>query len=574
MTKPLSLCGAIVLSTAAALAQTVIVPSAAANVEIGSTVNVWRAGACRVQCFYDSTNFTSQLTAAPITITAVEFRLANAIATNIVTYSGVQLFLSYSAVDYLSPSTTFASNRTLPAGSPTNFTGSVTTLPVAGTSPNGWFVNITLATPFVYDPSTGQDLLMELVLPSNPSPLLGNSISSGSNVPVHRANSMRFVGAGAATALTGTQSAFPPVVRFAYSPVPNAAFNVAHGQGCYQLERSFYETFAASSNDLDGKTVTMTKNANGGYDVITTVGAAVTAPVTAGLALGDDVVSPAIVLPFTFDYAGGSTNTIYVDSNGCLLLGGTGPSTTGASPASLLNAVTPRLAAAMTDLHPDGATNVANVFAGVDPGNSNVFLVTWNAVPCFNNVAPTGLVSTFQIALFDNATDDAVQFRYQTLVNDSTTNQGRCTTGFSLGAGAFDPGSSDLTAGPISTVADTPPVALTALSRPKTNSSWNLQVSNIPPSCWVVVSVFGLSDPGIDDAGIFGLPGCGLRSSLELLNAHLPAGPTLTYGLALPDDPTLNGVIFYTTAAAFVDPPQNPLGALTTNAIEGNLGLN
>jgi hypothetical protein len=33
-------------------------------------------------------------------------------------------------------------------------------------------------------------------------------------------------------------------------------------------------------------------------------------------------------------------------------------------------------------------------------------------------------------------------------------------------------------------------------------------------------------------------------------------------------------VIFYTTVAAFTNPPQNDLGVLTSNGIAGHIGLN
>jgi hypothetical protein len=450
------------------------------------------------------------------------------------------------------------------------------TLPVAGTSPNGYFLDVPLQTPFVYDPSLAIDLLMEIVVLTNPSPLQGNSTECTNNVAAHLANTIRVVDATAATALTGVQSRFAPLARFTYAPVADSAYNESLGAGCYQRERSFYEHFPFLANDLAGRTVSMTPTGNGGYDVDTTVGATFTAPTTAGLGLGDDEVSTAIVLPFTFDYPGGSTDTVYADSNGCLLLGASGPSVNGGSVPELLLAETPRLAAAFCDLEPDGMTNVDNVFAEPDPGNPNSYVFTWLNLPTFQTGgAPhTGLTSTFQIVLIDNGTNDVVLYRYQSLNNDSTSDSGGCVTGFSLGNGAIDPGPSDLTAGPISTFADQLPVALTALSRPFINATWSLHVTNVPPTCPFVLTIFGFADPGIDDGGFIGLPGCGLRATPDLTGIVFPAGSIADYGLALPNDPGLNGVVFHTTVAAFTNPPQNALGALTANGIAGHLGLN
>jgi hypothetical protein len=578
MIRFFSLGSAIALSTATALAQlpTVVVPAAAENVQIGSTVNIWRAGLSRTQAIYDSTNFSPQAPNVPLVISDVEFRLANGEMTNIVTYPSVEIYLQYSANDYLTPSTTFANNRTIAPGTLPNYAGSVTTLPVAGTAPNDYFINIPLQTPFTYDPTIGQDLLMEIVILTNPAPLTGNNISSGSNVVNHKANSIRVTGTTSPTALTGSQSAFPPVARFTYLPVTDPGFNVSLGQGCYTRARSYYEVFPFLSNDVSGNTVSMTINSNGGYDVSMAPGGTVTLPTTAGLALGDDVVSSAINLPWTFEYPGGSTNTVYVDSNGCLLLGASGPSVNGGTAPELLNAVTPRLAAAFCDLLPDGATNVANVLAEVDPGNPNVYLFTWLNVATFQTggAPPTGLTSTFQIALVNNGTNDVVQYRYQSLKNDSTSDAGACVVGFSLGGGAIDLGASDISAGPISTWADTLPVTLNGLTRPVVNLPWNLRVTNVPPTCPFVLTIFGLTDLGVDDAFFIGLPGCGLRSDLILTDVVFPAGSIANYGIVMANDPTLNGVIFYTTVAAFTNPPQNDLGVLTSNGIAGHIGLN
>jgi hypothetical protein len=566
MTTFPKLLAAIALSTAASIAQTIIVPAAGATTEVGTTAFVWRAGVCRVQSIYDSSNFTTQITPQPVVISEVEFRLKNGDLTNVVTYPNVEIYLQYSAINFLTPNTTFSVNRTVPFPTTPNFAGPVTTVPVGGGAPNDYFIQIPLTTPFVYDPTNNQDLLMEIVILSDPTPLLGNSCSSGSNIGSHLCNSIR--NTSSTTALTGSASAFPPLARFTYAPVPGSAFNTTLGQGCYTRARSFYEVFQASANDLTGQTVTMVRNVDGGYDVTTTAGGSVTAPILPGLALGDDEVSPAVVLPFTFDYPGGSTDTIYVDSNGSVLLGATGTSTNTATAASLLNGTVARICPAMTDLLPDGATNVANAFAEVDPSNPGVFLITWNGVPCFGAATP----STFQLALIDNGTDDLVEMRYQTLVNDSTSNSGRCLTGFSLGSGALDAGPSDLTAGPLSTVPDAPALAVTALTRPVLDSAWDLRLSNIPPTGLIGVDIYGLADPGIDDLFFVGLPGCGLRSTLDIQDAWLVGGSTHDYGLALPNDPSWNGLVFYTTSAVFTVPPPNAFGAMTGNGIQGNLG--
>lgn len=160
-----------------------------------------------------------------------------------------------------------------------------------------------------------------------------------------------------------------------------------------------------------------------------------------GLALTDDLVSGAQALPFTFNYPGGRTSTVYVDSNGNLDLALTTVSQIGGAASALIAGPVPRLSPSMQDLLPDGAVNINNVCVDTTstPGKA---LFTWLNVPCFGAVTP----STFQIALIDNGTNDSVEFRFVTLANDSTSNSGIAITGFSLGGTAIDPGSSDLTA--------------------------------------------------------------------------------------------------------------------------------
>jgi hypothetical protein len=314
----------------------------------------------------------------------------------------------------------------------------------------------------------------------------------------------------------------------------------------------------------------MTQNGNGGYNVVTTTGATIVTPTGAGLALADDVVSAAQALPFTFQYPGGSTSSVFVDSNGSINLNGVGVSQIGGTPAALLTSTVHRLSPSMQDLLPDGVTNVANVFVDSTSTPGQV-LITWLNVPCFNTPTTAGL-STFQVALIDNGTNDSVEFRYVTLVNDSSSNSGNAITGFSLGGTAVDGGNKDLTAGPISTAIDTPPLANTCTSRPVTGTNWNLVTSNIPASGVLGLEIIGLTDPGIADLGFIGLPGCGLRSALDVMNVYLPAGATHTWFVTLPNNPTLTGLSLYTTSAMFLNPLPNPFGALTANGAQGTIG--
>jgi len=563
---------AIALSVASLAAQTITVPSAFAAAEGGTTGNVWRAGINRVQCFYDTTNFTGQSTGQPIMISAVEFRLAGGLAANIVTYPSVDIHLQNSAVDFLAPTTTFATNRSAALGTP-NYSGPVTTTAVGGTTPNDYFISIPLSTPFTYQPEAGQDLLMEIVINAAPAPLLGNTINTGFVAATHFANSVRSV--NSTTALTGSVSAFCPVARFTYTNAPGAALKSDYGVGCYDRAASIYEVFAGSSNDLSGQKVTFTQNAAGGYDAVTTAGAAIVLPPagTVGLALGDDVVSAVQTLPFTFNFPGGATTGVIVDSNGSLGIAGTVGSTIGGSAATLLGLPSVRLAASMQDLLPDGATNVANVFAHVDTRNPSILYYTWLNVPCFGSIAVPPPTSTFQIALIDNGTNDRVEFRYQTLVNDSNSNTGIAITGFSRGSGANNPGSSDLTAGTVSSVGELKGLKLAASARPVINTSLTFTTSNIPASTAFTLYVLsvGQINPGVD-LGIIGAPGCNAYIQLpEVLSNFQIGGPTATTVVSIPNDPFFVGQSFYSQAIG-LDATANAAGITSSSAVSCLMG--
>jgi hypothetical protein len=550
------------LAVAAVAQSTAVIPNPAVFPGGGNSANIWRAGINRVQCFYDSSNWEGQGIGQPIVISQLEWRNLAAVAASI-TYPSVDIFIQPAAVNYTTPSTTFAANRSAPLGTP-NYSGPVTVQALAA---GNFVINIPLTTPATYSPDLGVDLLVEIVINAAPTPLTGTGIDCGFNNPAHLCNSIRSV--GSTTALTGAVSAFCPILRTTYSNAPGAALKSVNGTGCYRYAASFYEQFAGSANDLSNTTVTMSQ-AGGGY-VVTTAAGSTIIPVPAGatgLALTDDVVSAAIPLPFTFDFPGGTASSIVVDSNGSIILSGTAASSIIGNSGTLFGLPSVRLAPAGMDLLPDGVTNVANVFAYADPANANNFVITWSNVPNFGATLP----STFQIVLTDNGAGDSAEFRYATMVNDSSSNGGAMLTAFSRGQGAVVPlAGVDLTAAPVVTLADQRELSL-ASNRPVTGTNWTLNASNIPAGGVLGVDIIGISNPGIPDAFFLGLPGCGLFASLETLSAYVPAGATHSYSLTIPNDPTLVGFAIFSQTAMFVSPAPNAFGAVTSNGVGGVVG--
>jgi hypothetical protein len=115
-------------------------------------------------------------------------------------------------------------------------------------------------------------------------------------------------------------------------------------------------------------------------------------------------------------------------------------------------------------------------------------------------------------------------------------------------------------------------LAVAASTRPILGTSWDLAITGIPAAGAIGLEIFGLSDPGFDDLDFLGMPGCGLRSSLDVVNTFPVAGSSHAYSLLIPSTPSLVGMSVFTTGAVFLDPPTNPFGAITANGLRGSLG--
>ncbi len=581
MNRTLAIPTALSILAAALIGQggSVVMPAAAATANLGTSASIWRAGLNHVQCIYDASNFAAQGLGFPVVISSVRFRLAGGASTNIVTYPLVEVYLQSAAVDHLAMSTTFAENRTAPLGVP-HYSGPVTTQPVAGTSPNGYFVTIPV-TPFVYCPDAGLDLLLEFIIRSAPTPAVANTASTASNAALHGCNSVRSV--GSAVALAGATSAFVPVVEFGIVPAPNLAWYTRYGKGSHEGIVSYYEQFPRNTVDLSNHTVTMFSNVLRGYTVVTTPGSTIVPPTGPGLALGNDSLSPPIALPFNFTFPGGSTSSIRIDANGSIILGGVASSSRGGSAAAILALPSRRLCPLVQDLVPDGATNVRNVFHNIDPADPNTYLITWSNVPCAGGTNG----STFQVALINNGTnltgaDDTVEYRYGTVANDSTTEEGAAVTGFSKGSGAKDPGNTDLTSGPTTTEEEQDPVTLeptggigTTLNRPIVNSTVTFPTSHIPPSALAsMLFVSGGQVVSGFDLGFAGAPGVRLYVTLPEIASFLQFGsPTATTQTQIPSSGSLIGLTVFLQVAVF-DTSANAFGVLASNGIAVRMGNN
>ena len=340
-----------------------------------------------------------------------------------------------------------------------------------------------------------------------------------------------------------------------------AASNTTIGQGCIRSFASFYEQFGtAAAFDLANTSTSLLFN-GAGYIVLPGISPFVAPSATAtALTLGDDTET-AVSLPLPFPYAGGTTSALTVCSNGFVsVASGNG---TGYTPvaATMLNA--PQTSwRNWHDYNPAIAGSGQVKFEVV----GTLACVTWDGVYSFGTTSP----DTFQLQ-FDMATGN-VHYCWGAMGGVGNGFQ----VSYSPGGASADPGNIDLSVAVPATFvtgsADILPLALAASTRPVTGTNWNLDVTNVPATGILGVDVFGVSDPGINDLFFLGAPGCGLRASLDFTSAWFVAGPTHSYSLAIPNDPTLSGFNLYTTSAVFQVPPVNALGAITSNGINGTVG--
>jgi hypothetical protein len=557
------------LSTFAA-AQEFVVPQGMANTYTGNTASIWRSTAFRFQMLYDTTHFVGQGLSHPISINRLRFRPINGATTpGGQVYSNVTIAMSSSPSDYNTMSTTFATN--VGADVVTVFNGNVTMLPALGGTPNDYYVDVTLTTPFVYNPETGLDLCVDVTAPTAPSPTTVPNTAASSDRTLHFA---RRLSTGTPAAATGALSDFAAVIRMDYTIPAGTGLASQYGASCYNNYVSFYENSLAGTFDLGGSvgvtnSIALTPNGAGGYTVAPGSNQWY-APTSANLALGDDAISAPQALPSTLSYPGGSTSSIVIESNGNVWL--QPPTHTSfivsTGPASLLSrgAV---LCPNYDDLDPS-ATGAGTIHFDVD-AVTNVAYATWLGVPTWiATPPPVRPTNTFQVAIFPSG---VIEFRYQEM--DSTLSWTATMCGFSPGAQNRDPGNRDISATmPFSTATDLIGLTLAANGRPVTGTTPNVVTSNVPGTGFSALLVnFSAVIPGIE-LGFLGMPNC-------YQNVALAGAVTLNLGFTspwsqpfgIPNDASYIGANVFFQSVAFV-PGVNPMGALSSNGLRflvGNL---
>jgi PKD repeat protein len=274
-----------------------VVPAAAASVD-GNSSTTWPfdVAAARVLYIYDSSHFTGAGVTAPILIQQLRWRANASTATWTGSSGTLQVDLSTAPIDHLGVSTTWNSNHG--ANRATVYNGAFTIPPGSSTAgvPGPFYVTVSLATPFLYDPNAG-DLTIDTThfgLTAANTPMM-DAVTTAGVARARRVYSVANPPAATAIAWTGEMA---NVIEFTYAPAGGlfAGFDASVTGGPSPLAVNFTSTSFSSAPggitgyawDFDGDTVvdstlqnpSWTYTACGSYSVSLTVTDGVNPPAT------------------------------------------------------------------------------------------------------------------------------------------------------------------------------------------------------------------------------------------------------------------------------------------------------
>jgi hypothetical protein len=318
------------------------------------------------------------------------------------------------------------------------------------------------------------------------------------------------------------------------------------GVACGAATRSFYEEFRYATFDLSHTTMRMTRYGDryavgtGGAFVVPTAAATV-------LPLGDDT-ELTIALPAPFPFAGGTTSTLAVCSNGFVSTAPSGDETTRPSWQEWYASTGARWGS-WHDFDPTAAGG--GRVKREDVGSR--VIVTWDGVHTWNTASP----NTLQLQ-FDLATGD-VTFVWLAVTDVSSL----------FLVGHVGVGGSALHLGPRDLSADVPAGFATGGGEvlPPTLAGNHARLgetltltSTFPTEPTIGLLLLGLQrlDPGVSlDA--FGLPGCRQHSSAEAVLVQVPVAGVASHVLPIPPDGRLLGLPLVGQSVA-VSPAANATG--------------
>ena len=343
------------------------------------------------------------------------------------------------------------------------------------------------------------------------------------------------------------------------------ATNTSIGGGCNAVTGSCYELMSAAAFDLQNQAVRFTRQPGGGY-VVTRFGAMLPVGATGPmhtLSIGPD---HEMTVPFTTGSFPGWTG-MTIASNGFVSRAPGNGASSQPHVATMLNA--PQEAFwSWHDYDPSFLGGGGGIVVEQSP---SLTVITWNGVRDQGSTSPAA--STVQFQLFADGSAGIVWGTMSGL-------GGPHLVGYSPGGPSPMTGPTDFVGLPIGlppvgltlAAVELLPTTLTGVTPPIVGTDWRLQVTDIPATGVFGIDVLGLSDPGIGDLAGVGMPGCGLRCSLDLLEPWFVAGPVRQRSFFVPNATALRGSNVFATTVLFQSPPPNAFGATTSNAIRGRIG--
>ncbi|MBZ0152317.1 MAG: PPC domain-containing protein [Planctomycetes bacterium] len=359
----------------------------------------------------------------------------------------------------------------------------------------------------------------------------------------------------------GVTGSFPvrlqgPVVGGSY------AANLSTGRGCVAHPASFYESFHPGTVDLDYSSLTMIPSGGGYFVTQSNPTYLAPSPAAIVLPLGDDT-DVTVPLSSPMIHPGGTTSSLVVCSNGHVAIAPGNPVGAGLGAGGMLNAPVTAYYVAC-DFDPSILFGGRVKFEQV----GSKACVTWDGVWDFGATSPAG-ARTFQFQ-FDTSNGN-VHYVFQTVSSASSS----LLVGYSPGGPSYDGGAIDISAATTSSftlpAVDGLPLTVTPTTRPIIGGAWSMDVTHFPATSTLGIDIIGFTDPGIDDLAAIGLPGCGLRASLDVLGPWAPIGSLHTYSIGVPANPALINRPIHTSAVVFV-PGINAFGAITANGVTGQIG--
>lgn len=125
----------------------------------------------------------------------------------------------------------------------------------------------------------------------------------------------------------------------------------------------------------------------------------------------------------------------------------------------------------------------------------------------------------------------------------------------------------------------TPKLTAVGTNPPKVGKTFTVELTNIKNAAFVrAFGIVGASKSnwmGIPlplDLRPFGMPGCNLLASMDILANLTVSGSKATWSFQIPNNPNLAGSLFYLQGLVF-EPGANTAGAIVSNAGAGKIGL-